>query len=172
MDRRHTPRAGEKYLDFKNKPYQVLCMATNADTREQMVVYQALYGDFACYARPLSKFMERVERGERPDASREYCFELVDRIPDSHSNDWESNNASAKEEQANPVLLEFLDADTLERKYQILKSLRNTITNRLVDDFAVALDLVIPEGEVDVRYQQLLSSVRTMQQYESSRFPR
>lgn len=73
---------------------------------------------------------------------------------------------------ANPILLEFLDAETLEEKYQVIKSLGNSITNRLIDDFAVVLDLVIPDGSLDSRYMQLLSSVRTMQKFETNRFRR
>ena len=43
-------------------------------------------------------------------------------------------------------------------------------TDRLIDDFAAALDLVIPDGSLTNRYTQLLSSVRTMQRFENSRF--
>ena len=67
-------------------------------------------------------------------------------------------------------MLQFLDADTLDEKYKILKLLENTVTDRLIDDFAVALDLVIPEGNLYDRYLQLLNSVRTMQRFENNRF--
>ena len=82
------------------------------------------------------------------------------------------HHQTLEEEMANPILLEFLDAETLEEKYQVIKSLGNSITNRLIDDFAVVLDLVIPDGSLDSRYMQLLSSVRTMQKFETNRFRR
>lgn len=82
------------------------------------------------------------------------------------------HHQTLEEEMANPILLEFLDAETLEEKYQVIKSLGNSVTNRLIDDFAVVLDLVIPDGSLDSRYMQLLSSVRTMQKFETNRFRR
>lgn len=178
MDR-HIPRAGEKYIHFEHKPYQILCTACDFKTREKMVVYQALYGEFECFVMPLEMFMSEVDHENYPRAEQKYCFEYVERIPEPQkkgsgfaASSEESDGINAKEEQANPVLLEFLDADTLEQKYQILKSLRNSITDRLIDDFAVVLDLVIPDGDTDLRFQQLLNSVRTMQHYESNRFQR
>lgn len=178
MDR-HIPRAGEKYINFEQKPYQILCAACDFKTREKMVVYQALYGEFECFVMPLEMFMSEADTEKYPKAGQQYCFEYVERIPEPQKrgsgfavSSEESNVTEDKEERANPVLLEFLDADTLEQKYQILKSLRNSITDRLIDDFAVVLDLVIPEGDTDFRFQQLLNSVRTMQQYESNRFQR
>ena len=41
------------------------------------------------------------------------------------------------------------------------------MTDKLVDDFAVVLDVVIPEGPVDKRYEELKLCVRTRQKYES-----
>jgi len=173
MDR-HVPRPGERYIHFKGKQYQILCIAFHSETKEQMVVYQALYDDFACYVRPLWMFMGAVDREKYPQAEQKYRFELVDPAPQAECSVAGDSVLAVKAdeniEQANPVLLQFLDADTLDEKYKILKLLENTVTDRLIDDFAVALDLVIPEGNLYDRYLQLLNSVRTMQRFENNRF--
>ncbi len=147
-----------------------------------MVVYQALYGEFACFVRPLEMFMSEVDHEKYPEVTQKYRFELSDSVKQNAPDDPEAKSleinrhqmdvidlADDMEEQADPALMEFLEADTLEQKYQVLVSLRDRITDRLIDDFAVTLDVVIPEGNTDIRYQQLLSSIRTMQRYENSR---
>ena len=77
--------------------------------------------------------------------------------------------ASESEEQANPFLLRFLDADTYEEKYKILNEMENDITDRLINDFSVVLDVVIPEGDLIDRYIQLKQCVATMCRYETTR---
>lgn len=72
------------------------------------------------------------------------------------------------EEQINPWLLRFLDTDTMEEKYQIVCDIKNDITDRLVDDLAVAVDVVIPEGKLSDRYEQLKYCIRTRQKYEQT----
>lgn len=156
-------------MDQEGKTYQILCVAEHFDTEEKMVVYQALYGTFEFLIRPLGIFMRKMERAQKTDFDtkkprKEQEISRPDKPIPAYS--------QTREEQADPALLEFLDADTLEEKYQVIKNLQHSITDRLIDDFAVTLDLVIPDGRLDDRYQQLLSSVRTMQKFETTRFRR
>ena len=198
MDR--TPKPGELYRHFKNKLYQIITVAQHSETGEKLVIYQALYGDFKTYARPLDMFVSEVDHQKYPDADQVYRFEKV--VPeqkaeseqkteseqkvepeqkavtqqkdgcgntDSYSGSQaisQENNDNA--ERINPGLLEFLDAETFDEKYNVLVSMRDNIDDKLIDDIAVVMDVVIPEGKLMDRYDDLKNTIRTRQRYEFS----
>lgn len=82
----------------------------------------------------------------------------------------QKQESATNELRANPCLLKFLDADTYEAKYQVLTEIREEMTDRLIDDMAVVLDVVIPEGPINDRYCQLRNIILTRQKYESIRY--
>lgn len=50
-----------KYQHYKGNFYQVIAVAKHSETLEDMVVYQALYGEKDFWVRPLEMFLEKVE---------------------------------------------------------------------------------------------------------------
>lgn len=54
-----------KYRHFKGNEYEVLGVANHSETLEEMVVYRALYGEQGLWVRPLSMWLETVERDEQ-----------------------------------------------------------------------------------------------------------
>lgn len=216
------PKSGERYLHFKQKMYQVVTTAEHSETGERLVIYQALYGDFRVYARPLSMFISEVDREKYPQASQRYRFLLLEdpeaaaetgkpaacAKPERPSMEHKSNSMSdadqrmeqrarivrrpsegralrkaAAEAAGQPtrsgkriegkditaLLMDFYDAESFDEKYDILTAMQNGITDIMIDNIAVVLDVVIPEGDLYVRYEELKRCLQTRQRYELNR---
>lgn len=75
------------------------------------------------------------------------------------------------DEQMNidPLVMDFLDADTYEQRLNILAALRNRITDDMINTMAVAVDLEIKDGDVEERYEELKNCLLTFEKYECNR---
>jgi hypothetical protein len=217
--------------------YQIVTVATHSETREKMVVYQALYGDYSVYCRPLSMFMSEVDRNKYPDVKQRYRFEEVtnavneeetqeevvqekkvtlekeaqnvirpEKTPDiKKAEDTVKNERNeagkmsdekkvtsapkfkvdtsyersevmeksiddeARDLNLDPLVIKFLDADLASEKNDILCKLHPIITNDMIDIMAMSVGVVINEGDVDGRYNDLRNCLTTMEKYESTR---
>jgi hypothetical protein len=50
-----------QYRHYKGKNYRVLGKALHSETNEELIVYQALYGDYGVWVRPTAMFFETVQ---------------------------------------------------------------------------------------------------------------
>lgn len=184
------PAPGEFYRHFKNKYYQIIGIAKHSETKEEMVVYQALYDDFGMYVRPLSMFVSEVDRVKYPSVTQKYRFEKVspDQIGVQADTGYQKisepamqkNIAIVQEPQAesdmdnleevpSPVLMGFLDQDTYEDKLKYLVAVRQKLTDDIIDAMAASLDITVPEGGLDARFASLKSCVAAHARYECTR---
>ncbi len=187
--------------------YQVITISTHSETREEMVVYQALYGDYRVYVRPLDMFMSEVDRQKYPDVTQKMRFEKVNlkdaaseekvvrpssdvtsnasvsrpvrleldekNLKKDYSTSSQVMNKTVDEEASelnlDPLVIQFMDADLAVEKGEILSKLRPTITNDMIDIMALSVGVVINEGDVYDRYNDLRNCLATMEKYESTR---
>lgn len=167
---RNNPQPQEVYKHFKGNLYQIRCLAKHSETGETLVVYQAMYGDFKIYARPLSMFMEEVDRSKYPDAVQKYRFELQGEENISQTSQNSGYQTDDTEElHIDPLLLQFLDADSYERKLDILDKLHNRIDDKMINTMAVAVDLEVKDGDLEDRYMELRNCLLTFKRYECNR---
>ncbi len=206
---------GGFYRHFKNKLYQVKAIAYHSETKEKMVVYQALYGDYSLYVRPYDMFMSEVDKKKYPDIYQGYRFEQV--YPDGsdmphvkaqerddcniaitqsvkENNEdinsiydngnkaqnvmWQDNsiehdnihkNNDIQDEQVNPLLMEFLDAEDYQQKLNTLTGMRSKLDDKLIDAMAASMEIEVPEGPIDKRYASLRSCILTHAKFECVR---
>lgn len=173
MERR--PVVGETYKHFKDKNYKIIAIAHHSETGEELVVYQALYGEGMVCARPLQMFVSEVDHEKYPNVKQKYRFEKIADAPDADAKvaPLEQKIEEPKEKvisqmSAEEKMMAFFDEDDLEAKYQILLAMRTEITDTMIDNMAVVLDIVIPDGEIGVRFENLKRAIQTKQRYEQN----
>ena len=189
-----TPKPQEIYRHFKGNLYQIVTIAQHSETEEQLVIYQALYGDCKVYARPLSMFLSPVDKNKYPDATQHYRFERmtlqsqlvasaansvnVSGIANADTNvDANANtNASAginadpnADFKLDPDLDAFLEADKMQKKLEILVNMKNKVTDDMLNTMAYSVDFTLADGDLMSKYESLKNGLLILERYESDR---
>ena len=155
------PKNNEIYRHFKGNLYKIITLAVHSETEEQMVVYQGLYGDFPIYCRPLSMFVSKVDHEKYPEVMQKYRFEKIEDAP--------VENKTVDQMTVEEKMMAFFDTEDLEARYRILLKMREEITDTMIDNMAVVMDVVIPDGDITKRYDSLKRAIQTKQRYEQNK---
>lgn len=185
---RTVPVPGEFYRHFKNRLYQIIAVAYDSETNEKMVVYQALYGDFRVWVRPLSMFMEEVDRKKYPDVEQKYRFEKVDMNGTAAGAELgntaqesgkgteavqiKGQNGYGEQRPMSPYLLEFFDAMD-EKKYdymlEALAKLAGHATQKEIDDICLVLDMQTVGESVDEQIAEIRRHIHMLKKFDGVR---
>ncbi len=57
---------GSLYEHYKGLHYKIIGIARHSETLEELVVYQALYGEGGIWVRPVTMFLETIEINGQP----------------------------------------------------------------------------------------------------------
>lgn len=195
------PKPNEIYKHFKGNLYKIITMALDSETGADVVVYQALYGDYKVYVRELDMFMSKVDKEKYPLVTQEYRFELQNGIigqpiaveqPIQEQRQEEVSTSAEDSVQTekgvsaeyiasqteteeslegilDPMLIEFLEADSYEAKLNILVGLHHKVTDDMINTMAASLDVEVNEGDIEKRYDELKACLLTFEKYECNR---
>lgn len=189
---REDPKPGEFYRHFKDKMYQIIAVAVHSETKEKLVIYQALYGEYGVYARPLDMFMSEVDKEKYPDEAQKYRFEKIENIGELSKSNSSSNcendgilytdekNISDKvlkdniqSDKASNIgknyFIEFLEADSFSDKKEIILANREFISDRELDTMYEIYGLKRQNIDKDIDIADLIGYLDMQQQYEGKR---
>ena len=191
---RDIPKPGQIYRHFKGHLYQIVTIARHSETMEALVIYQALYGDFQVYARPLHMGMSELDKEKYSDVKQRDRFELVQTIMEDvtpvtvqevgQAAVQEAAQAMVQAEGAGEAILadiqpqldsgveEFLEADSYEQRLRIFTGMQHRLNDDMINIMAVSMDTEVPEGQLDDRIASLKNFLLMQVKFECNRILR
>lgn len=179
------PKAFEIYRHFKGNFYQIITLAEDSETGDKLVIYQGLYAPYKVYARPLTMFLEKLDRNKYPMATQEYRFERVTDVSKGETTEEKTTeekteaqvvpsketlpckNISEKNADINPYLLEFLEAEDPEQKLEVLSRIKAFLTPQILTSMELSQGMEPQEAlSEEQRYRNIKNDIITKQKYE------
>lgn len=175
---------------FKGMLYQIVSIAIHSETREEYVVYQALYGDFKTYIRPLDMFLSEVDHEKYPDVTQKYRFEVympektveksTSSVPVEESSELDAmlqeihlqHSIKTKESESvdtHQALLDFLDARSHQDKLEQLDLMKKHVDSHIVNSMAISMDIVLATDTVEEQLEEIRNCLLTHIRFEDRR---
>lgn len=190
MQNREIIVPGTLMKHFKGMLYQIVSIAIHSETREEYVVYQALYGDFKTYIRPLDMFLSEVDHEKYPDVTQKYRFEVympektveksTSSVPVEESSELDAmlqeihlqHSIKTKESESidtHQALLDFLDARSYQDKLEQLDLMKKHVDSHIVNSMAISMDIVLATDTVEEQLEEIRNCLLTHIRFEDRR---
>lgn len=161
MERRILP--GERYRHSNGELYQIITLAKHTQTGEQMVIYQALYGDFAIYASPYDSFISEADHQKCPETAQPPAQKAV--INSSGDGYIETKDGRIRKD-----LYDFLEAKSYQEMMNVMVGMRNRLDESVLLNIAACLDISLGhEGTPEEYYDAIVACIRAKERYEIRR---
>ena len=92
--------------------------------------------------------------------------EFIDAVKATFDGEKRTENAD-NDSQVTALYDEFLDTRSYKRKIEIVRQMGGQLTDKMITDFAVSLDVVIDDGPFDTRYMSLMNCLSQMAKFET-----
>lgn len=181
--------AGNLYVNQSGKIVQLMAVARQEGSAQELAIYQEMHAPFTVWAKSLSAFEatyhKMAEVLEEKRAPQERTVEASgENVPAGGTDVSEEELRMALEkgqpekylsgritetEIARRGMLQILDAESFREKRQLLVGLRPYIDKLLLHNIAAALDVVLEEGTLDDQFESLLHCVDAHARYEGGR---
>lgn len=185
---------GQIYRHFKGNLYQIIIVGKHSETGEEMVVYQAMYGEFQVYIQPISIFLEKFDLEKYPDVKQEYRFQLVKSpyeiernknvqeerfyqktqlLSETEIKEEQDTTKIEEQEQRRQVeqlYMSFFDAETCKEKLHIMRTIKNDIDLRMLNNIAASMDLPVDEDHLESVYEMIVKNLEQRGRFECNRF--
>jgi len=160
---------GELYKDIQGNVFRIVAVAFYEKCNETIVVYQEMFPGYKILAMSASDFTENLIPLKCVEEKIDSEIVSVSKKEPTKDENKIKEEISEYPQGVNPVLLDFLDSDSFGDKIKILLEHKDKVDDKCINDIAASLDVAIDEGDIDVRFNQLISCLETMRKYEIPR---
>ena len=190
--------AFDKYRDKSGKLYQVITTAISLSTEQEEVIVQQMYGNFINIAIPEDKFLRIftrddaennqsvTEESKKPEQKAEAVKQRpvenpvkpepvrtpeVKVHPSPATVEVDDKSDDTEQDPAVRDMLAFLDTDDFDEKYMIIEHMaqNDELNDTYIDNMAASIDIVIDDGPLDGRINELLKCMDTRKRFENIR---
>jgi len=109
-------------------------------------------------------FKKTNSSAKMPDLSDHSKTPNLENKPDCYS---DYNNSSQKDIHA--LMEKFYDTETYDEKLDLLYAMKSQLTDIMLTNIAISLDIVAADGTLEERFQSIVSCLNTMKRYQITR---